>query len=311
MRIAIMGSGGIGGYVGARLADSGNDVVFIARGAHLEAMRKHGLRLLSPSADVHLAATVAVETPADLDPVDVIVFAVKLWDTDAAAASLAPIVGPETRIITFQNGIDGATMLARHLPRDQVVRGAIYISAHIEAPGVVRHPGGPERLIVDGTGGAAARAFQAACRAAVGLACEVSDAIDVVLWEKFVRLTTFSAATALMRSGIGPILADDNARAFVVALLEEAIAIAAAKGHPMRPGFRDETLAFYGQFPPGNRASMTEDLLHGRRLELPWLSARIHALGEAHGIPTPAHTAAFRALSIYVNGPISADGAGV
>lgn len=302
MRIAIMGSGGIGGYIGARLAATGNDVTFIARGAHLRAMQSTGLRLLSPLGDVHLANTVAVETPAGLNPADVIVFAVKLWDTDDAAALVAPLVGRETCIITFQNGVDSAAMMARHLPHEQIVRGAIYISAHIEAPGVIRHPGGPERLLVDGAGGAAAAAFHAACRASVGLACELTDAIDVILWEKFVRLTTFSAATALMRSGIGPILADENARALVVALLDEAIAIASAEGHPMRSGFRDESLAFYGLFPPDNRASMAEDLLRGRRLELPWLSGRIHALGEKHGVATPAHTTAFRALSLYVDG---------
>ena len=303
MRVAIMGSGGIGGYVGGRLAASGNDVAFIARGAHLAAMQTEGLRVKSPAGDLHLRNTIAVERPKDIGPVDVVVFSVKLWDTDGAAAMLQPLMGPSTRVITFQNGIDSAGMIGRHVPLEAVVQASIYISALIEAPGVVRHPGGPDRLVVDRKGGdAVVAAFHAACRASVGLTCELSDAIDIVLWEKFVRLTSFSASTGLMRSGIGPILANLEARAFVAALLDEALAVAAAEGHALKPGFRDDALAFFAGFPRGNRASMTEDLLHGRRLELPWLSQRVHELGKKHGIPTPSHTAAFRALGLYVNG---------
>ena len=150
MRIAMMGSGGIGGYLGARLAHAGEDVVFIARGAHLEAMRRQGLQLQSPLGNISLSHVTATDTPADIGFADVVVFAVKLYDVESAAAAIVPLVGPETRVLTLQNGIDSVDTLARFVPRSQVVGGATYISAYLQRPGLVVHAGGITQVTMGG-----------------------------------------------------------------------------------------------------------------------------------------------------------------
>ncbi|HWU67932.1 MAG TPA: 2-dehydropantoate 2-reductase N-terminal domain-containing protein, partial [Stenotrophobium sp.] len=149
MRIAIMGSGGVGAYVGARLQAAGEDVSFIARGAHLQALQKSGLRIECPSNALHLERVTATDDPAHIGPVDLVIFAVKLWDTEAAARAMAPMVGPQTRIVTLQNGIDRVGLISGALPGARVLGGVIYVSAVIERPGVIRSPGGMNRIVVD------------------------------------------------------------------------------------------------------------------------------------------------------------------
>ena len=303
MRIAVMGAGGLGGYIGARLAEAGEDVAFIARGAHLAAMRDDGLRIASPYGDLHLPKVTATSTPAELGTVDVVLFTVKLWDTEAAAALLTPILGAETRVVTLQNGIDSIGLIARHVPREQVVGGLSYIPAVVSAPGIIRNVGGSRRTVIDRNGDdAVIRAFCASCARAEGIDADLTNSIHRLLWEKFVRMSANAASTSLLRSTIGPIMAHPESRAFVRQLVDEGVAIAAASGNPLGADFADETIAFYESFPPTQRSSMAEDLERGRRLELPWLSGRIHALGIEHGVLTPAHTAAYRALVLHSNG---------
>lgn len=303
MRIAIMGAGGIGGYVGARLAAAGADVAFIARGAHLAAMQADGLRIESDFGNAHLDRVTATDDPRAIGPVDIVLFCVKLWDTDASAAALAPLVGNETRVVTVQNGIDAVDLVSRHVPREQVAAGVIYIPALITRPGVIQQMGAQKTLFVDAVrGGAATAALKAVADRAVGFDVALSDAIDEAVWEKFVRVSAISAATALMRTTIGPILANPESRAFIRQLLDEGVAVAGASGNPVRPGFAEETMSFYGGFQPAQRASMANDLDAGRRLELPWLSGRMHRLGIEHRVATPAHTAAYRGLVIYADG---------
>jgi len=303
MRIAVMGAGGIGAYVGARLATAGEDVAFIARGKHLEAMRTAGLHIESPLGNVHLPKVNASDRPADIGPVDLVLFTVKLWDTDTAALALAPLIAPRTRVLTLQNGIDSVDLIARRVPGEQVIGGVIYVVAHIVQPGVIRSPGGVSRLVVDRRGGdAVIEGLHAASTQAPALDIELTDTIGAAIWEKFVRLSAFSAATSLMRSTCGPILGNPDSRALIRQLLDETIAVAAATGNPVRAGFADETMTFFDGLPGTARASMAEDLDHGRPLELPWLSGRVHALGIAHGVLTPSHSTAYRALSLYTNG---------
>ena len=303
MRIAIMGAGGLGGYIGARLAAAGEDVAFIARGAHLAALRGSGLRIESPFGDLHLPKVIATDNPAEITPVDLVLFTVKLWDTETATAALSPLIGTDTRVITLQNGIDSVERISRHVPRACVVGGATYITAVVTAPGVIRNPGGSKRIVIDRAGGdATVAAFNAASRHSVGLETELTDAIGLVLWEKFIRMSANSAATSLMRSSLGPILANPESRAFMRQLVEEGTAVAAATGNPVRLDFVDETMAFLNTFPPTQRSSMAEDLERGRRLELLWLSGRVHTLGIEHNISTPAHTAAYRCLRLHADG---------
>ncbi|MCA1443726.1 2-dehydropantoate 2-reductase [Ensifer sp. IC4062] len=296
MRIAMMGSGGIGGYLGVRLACSGEEVSFIARGAHLQAMRERGLRLLSPLGNVELPRVHTTSEPSEVGTVDLIIFAVKLYDSDSAAAAIIPMVGPETRVLTLQNGIDGIDMLSRVVPRKHVVGGATYISSFLEEPGVIRQATQMTQVITGGSNDPVIGEFRTICSRADGIALTVVDDIEPILWQKFVRLAAFSGGTSLMRLGIGKIMADQESRKFMEQLLEEGMAVAAAEGHPMLDDFKDETTDLFLRIAPENQASMAHDLAHGKRLELEWLSGRLHALGLKHGIPTPAHTAAYRAL---------------
>jgi 2-dehydropantoate 2-reductase len=302
MRIAVMGAGAIGGYLGARLSAAGEDVTLIARGAHLEAIRRDGIRIESPHGNLHVPKIAATEHPATIGPVDVVLFTVKLWDTEAAARALAPLIGPQTRVITLQNGIDSVDLIAGSVPRERIAAGVIYLSAGIAQPGVVGSPGGVRRLTVDAQHGNPVVAAFVAAVGRVGVDARATDAIDPVIWEKFVRLTAHSGTTSLMRTTLGPIMANPETVAFLVQLLEEGIAIAGARGVRLSPDCVETTLALQRSMPPGMRASMAQDLEAGRRLELPWLSGRIHALGIEHGIPTPAHTATYRGLVLYANG---------
>ena len=303
MRVAMMGSGGIGGYVGARLAEVGEDVHFVARGKHLAAMRADGLRVESPFGNVHLPRVSATEAPDEIGRVDLVIFAVKLWDTDGAAARLRPLVGSSTRVLTLQNGVDSRALLRRHVPDEQIVDGAIYVSAVIAAPGVIRSPGGPRQMVADGRSRdpVIAALVEAGSRA-TGLDIEATDDIGGAIWAKFIRNAAFSAATSVTRSTAGVVLGHPESLALLRALVEEGILIAAAEGHPMAPDFTDRTMALYGTLAPQTRSSMAEDLEHGRRLEVEFISGRMHSLGLAHNIPTPAHTMAFRALAVHAAG---------
>ncbi|MER8530809.1 2-dehydropantoate 2-reductase [Mesorhizobium sp. M1272] len=302
MQIVMMGSGGVGGYLGAQLAQAGEDVAFVARGAHLEAMRRQGLQLESPLGNITLRKIMATETPADVGFVDIVVFAVKLYDAEKAAAAIVPLVGPETRVLTLQNGIDSVDTLARFVPRSQVVGGATYVSAYLQAPGIVVHRGGVPRFTVGGRGDAMMEALRGACLRAVGIDLQTVEDIDQVLWTKFVTLSAFSGATSLMRAGIGPILADHESRIFIEQLRDEGMAVASAADHPMADGYAEHAMSLWRTFPPETQASMAIDFSRGKPTELAWLSGRLRTLGNELGVPTPAHTAVYRALHLHAEG---------
>ncbi len=303
MKIAILGAGGVGAYVGARLQAAGEDVAFIARGAHLAALRESGLQLRAPAGDLHLPVVRATDDAAQIGVVDLVVFAVKLWDTQTAAAGMGPLLGPDTRVLTLQNGIDSATLIARQEPRARVVPGAIYLSAYIDRPGVIVSPGGFHRIVADASDGdPVVAAFCAACARAHGIDATASPTGVRAIWEKFVALSAVSGATALLRATTGPILGNPETRAFLQQLLDEGVAVAGAAGHALPQGFADASLAGIAAMPPNFRSSMAEDLDRGRRLELPWLSGRMHGLGREHQVPTPAHTAVYRGLLLHAQG---------
>ncbi|WP_292555229.1 ketopantoate reductase family protein [Mesorhizobium sp.] len=302
MRIAMMGAGGIGGYVGARLAEAGGEVSFIARGAHLQAMRQSGLRIQSDLGNILLSNVSASDAPADIGPVDLVIFAVKLYDSEKAAATLGPLIGGNTRVVTLQNGIDSVGILRRHIPGDRVIGGATYLSAFIKQPGEVVHAGGLRDILVGGHRDPVIKELQALCDRAIGLELKPVADIDNVLWEKFVTLAAFSGGTSLMRSGIGPILDDPEARIFIEQLRDEGMAIAAAAGHPLAEGFERRVTTRWSAFPPHVKSSMANDLERGKPIEVAWLSGRMHQLGIEFGIATPGHTAVFRALHLYAAG---------
>jgi 2-dehydropantoate 2-reductase len=303
MRIAVMGAGALGGYIGARLAEAGEEVAFVARGAHLASMRANGLRILSPVGDLHLSEVTATADPAAIGPVDLVLFTVKLWDTKPAAAALSSLIGPQTRVVTLQNGIDSVDLIAEHVAREQIIAGVTYIPALVVEPAVIRSPSGEQRIVVDrDEDNPVIAELKSASDRAKGIALELVDGIRAVVWQKFVRFSAFSAATSLMRSTAGPILSNPESRAFLRQLVEDGVAIAAATGNAVGVDFVETTMAFFDTFAPTQGSSMSADIEHNRPLEVKWSSGRMHDLGLAHGVATPAHTAAWRGLILHADG---------
>ena len=303
MRIGIMGSGGVGAYVGARLQAAGKEVAFIARGAHLLAMQAEGLSIESPVHPLQLATVQAHEHPAEVGPVDLIIFAVKLWDTEAAARALLPMIGPQTRILTLQNGIDSVAMIRPHVGEAALRGGVIYVSAVIDRPGVIRSPGGLHHIVCDaGAGDPVMAGFRAACERATALEAKTTDTIDVVIWEKFIALASLSGTTSLLRANMGQILGHPETRALQRQLVDEVVAVGRAAGIAVREELADEIMGRLAEIPASFRSSMSEDLERGKPLELRWLSGRVHELGLKHGVATPGHSVVYRGLLLHEQG---------
>ncbi len=304
MKIVVLGAGGVGGYFGGRLAIAGSDVTFVARGAHLDAMRRDGLKITSPLGDAVVHPVKAVSTIAEVDTADLVMIGVKLWDTEAVAAELAPLASRGAAVVSFQNGVEKDDVLRRHLPADAVLGGVAYIQAMIAEPGAIAHAGKAQRIVIGEYGGARSarvEAFRAACVAA-GIDVEVSDAIERAIWEKFVFLVALSGTTSLFREPIGVIREDAAKRALFVDAMREVMAVGSAKGVPLRDDFIDDRLAFCDSLPPTMSSSMRTDRERGNRLELPWLSGAVVAMGESFGIATPANRRIADGLAPFVNG---------
>jgi 2-dehydropantoate 2-reductase len=304
MRIAIMGSGGVGGYLGARLAASGQDVTFLARGAHLAAIRAHGLALRSALGDVLIRPAEASDDPAAVGPVEIVIFAVKLYDTEAAAAAARPLVGPHTGVLTLQNGVDSTETLGRVLGPAHVIGGVAHIAAVIEQPGVIRHTGTMARFVLGELNGERSKRLDALADAlgAAGVDHQVSADIRRDIWDKMVFLATFAGVTALMRLPIGPIREDADTRAMLRAGLDEAHAVARAKGIVLPDDLVERTLVRCDGLPYEMKSSMLQDLERGRRLELPWLSGTIVRLGSELGVRIPTHAFITTALKLHADG---------
>ena len=304
MRIAVIGAGGVGGYFGARLAQAGNDVVFVARGAHLAALRSRGLRIDSAVGNVLLDNLHATDDPASLSPVDVVMFCVKLWDVEQGAAQIAPLVARGGVVIPFQNGIDTTDIVARVVGASHVVGGVAYIAASIREPGVIAHVGTMARLRVgafDAALAPRAQAFVDACKAA-GIEAEHTQDIRRALWEKFVFLNAVSGLTCLARQPLGVIRTDAELRATFEASLRETTAVARAQGIDFAGDFVARQLRALDSMPAEMRASMLHDLGAGRRLEAPWLCGRVAELAAAQKIAAPVNATIYAAMKPYVNG---------
>ena len=303
MRIAIVGAGGVGGYFGGRLAAAGADVTFLARGAHLAAMRANGLRITSPNGDLHLPSVKAEGDPAAVGPADVVFFAVKLYDTESALAMLPPLVGPDTLVIGFQNGVETIASLTRAVGAGHTAGGVSYVSAVIAEPGVIRHTA-MDHLIFgmpDGSRSPQLEALLAACRPA-GFQATLSDDITVEIWTKFVRLSVFSGMTAVTRGPIGVIVNDPELLEMLKAAVRETLAVAHARGVNVVSTIDEDVANAYKALPPQAKASMLEDLERGRRIELPWLSGAVARLGREAGVPTPIHSFIATVLKPHING---------
>jgi 2-dehydropantoate 2-reductase len=302
MRIAAMAAGAVGGYFGARMAAAGHDVFFIARGAHRDAIEKKGLKIESVHGDLNLPNANVTDDPAKIGPVDIVLFAVKLWDTETAAAAARPLLGPDSRLITFQNGVDSVGRLSAVLGAERVVGGAAYIATTIASPGVIKHTSQFAKIAfgrADKKPDDRLKAFVDAGKAAK-LDIALSDDIQRELWQKFIFLTAMAGSTASLRSPIGPIVADPELRGFFHALMKEAFAVGKAKGVTLDPTYVDDRMNFVTtKVEPGMKASMAHDLERGNRLELDWLAGKVRALGSELGIPTPASDTVYTVLKLH------------
>jgi 2-dehydropantoate 2-reductase len=303
MRIAIMGSGGLGGYFGARLASGGADVVFIARGAHLEAMRERGLSIEGPE-PLHLPQVRVVQDPGEVGTCDFVIFSVKLWDTEEALRLIRPMVGPRTMIISFQNGVLKDDYLRAAYDPAQIMGGVGYVATTIDRPGIIRQTGPMQRLIFgefDGTRSQRGETLLEACRRG-GINAELSSDIRRDIWQKYVFLVGLSGTTTTMRSTIGPIRTNAQARAFLLDVMREVVEVGRAHGVNLDADYAEQRLKFADEVAYDMTSSMHHDLERGNRLEVRWLSGGVVSLGQKVDVPTPLNRAIHDILALHANG---------
>jgi len=303
IRVTIMGTGAVGGYFGALLSRAGQNVTFIARGAHLDAIRTQGLHLEGPRGDFTVSAA-ATDSPAEIGPVDYVLFCVKQYDAESAAELIKPLLAQGGVCISLMNGVDGQDRLAPILGADRVMGGLAFVAGVIERPGVIRYTSDMSSIVfgeADGRASERAVRLRDACVAA-GFSAEISTDVRAAQWLKFVGLATNTALTALTRQPTGYVYHDADMLPFAQAALEEVVAVARASGVVLPPDTAERALARLKKFPPGMYASMANDLLRGRRLELESLSGYVVRRGRELGVPTPVHAFAYACLKPYLNG---------
>ncbi len=298
MRFAIFGSGGVGGYYGARLAAAGEDVTFVARGAHRDAIRSEGLRVTSIAGDVHIHPARATDELDDVGHVDWVICAVKAWQVPDAAVAMRPLLGPETAVLTLQNGVDAGDQIGAVAGVGRVVEGATWIMSFIEAPGHIRHAGVEPRIVLgERDGGASARVTGLrACWDRAGVKCEVAPDIAAVLWEKFLFIAAVSGLGAVTRLPVGAYRDVPQSRRLLTAALEETAAVARAEGVDLPDKVVAKTLAFLDALPPESTASMQRDIAEGRPSELEAQSGSVSRRGRRAGVATPVHDLLYAAL---------------
>ena len=288
MKLAVYGTGGVGGYFGGRLALAGADVHLIARGRHLDALRARGLRVTSTKGDFH-ADLPSSDRPADIGPCDYVLFSVKSFDTDAAAARLGPLIGERTAIISLQNGIDNEEKIARAVGPGHVVGGAAYIFSRIAEPGVIAHTGGPARIVfgeMDGADSERTQHFLAACRKA-NIDAKLTNDIARVLWDKFAFICAQAGMTAAVRLPIGAVRTVEESWDAFRRIIEEVSAVAAAEGVELSGDTTRRHAHFAESLEPTGYSSLYDDLSSGRRMELEALHGTVVRRARRHDIPVP------------------------
>jgi 2-dehydropantoate 2-reductase len=303
LKIAVMGSGGLGGYFGARLANGGADVHFVARGAHLQAMRTEGLRIEGPE-PMHLPQVNVTEDPATIGVADVVMLGVKLWDTEAALKQIRPLVGANTAVISFQNGVLKDQYLLAAFDAANIMGGVGYVATTISRPGVIKQTGPMQRLLFgefDGSRSKRGEALLAACLAG-GIKAELSTDIRREIWQKYVFLVGLSATTATIRKPVGPIRENAQTRAFLLDVMREVVAVGRAYGVDLPEDFAENRLQFADSVAYDMSASMHHDLERGNPLEVRWLSGGVVELGREKGVPTPLNRAVADILALHAGG---------
>jgi 2-dehydropantoate 2-reductase len=303
MRIAVMGTGAIGGYIGARLAVAGAKVSFVARGRHLAAIREAGLQVSSPLGDLHIHPAAATDDPAAVGEVDVVLLGTKLYDIETAARAIAPMVGSESAVVCLQNGVEAADMVARLYGPARVTVAVVWINGEIAGPGVIRH-NALNRLILGELDGRPTERLErfAALASAAGIETTLSPGIRLEMWRKFLAMAPMTALSAMTRVPLGRIREHEETWRLAAQGMREVVAVANGAGVALTEQDVQKTLAFVQGIPATWRGSVAVDLEQGRRLEVDWLSGAVSRLGRATGIPTPFHDVALGVLKPYADG---------
>ena len=303
MHIVVMGAGGVGGYFGAKLLKAGESVTLVARGEHLQAMRRDGLTVRSAIEGEYVVRPAAVENVTGVATADVVLFCVKSFDTEAAAAQLRPVVGPETAVLSLQNGVDNEDKIDALLGAGHAMGGVAQVFAVIDRPGVIAHHFGGRIIFgeLDGRRSTRAERLRRAFESA-GISVEFTPDVRRALWEKYVLICAVAGMTAVTRETIGVVRGTPPCWRMFRAIVEEVTAVARASGIGLPPDTVDRIVKLAEGIAPGSRASLAQDLLQGRRLELEAIHGHAVRLGERLGVPTPTVLAVYATLTPHVAG---------
>ena len=298
MKILIMGTGGVGGYYGGLLAQQGNEVTFIARGAHLYAIRREGLKVKSIHGDFTISPANATDDPANVGPVDLILFTVKTYNTNEAAEAIRPAVGPQTVVMSLQNGIDAAERIGRAVGLEHVVGGATWLSSAVQEPGFIKQISQFRRIVFGELGGGSSKRIQSIYEALKNsdITVEVSENIQKILWTKFVFIAAVSSIGSLTRLPMGDYRSVPETRTLLTYIMEEVTALAGAQGIPLDPDVVQKSLDFIDNSAPHIKPSMQLDVESGHRTELESMIGVIGRKGRELGIPTPASDFVYASL---------------
>lgn len=291
MKIAVYGSGGVGGYFGGRLAQLGQTVWFIARGAHLQAMREQGLAVESIKGDFHIASPRVTDDPAEIGPVDVVLVCVKSWQVSDAAQAMAPMLGPDTCVVSLLNGVEAPDQLAKVLGPERVLGGVAKIFSFIERPGLIRHIGHEPTLMLGELDGVSSERLQhlATVLTEAGINVELPNSIRLEMWRKFLFITGWGGLGAISRAPIGILREEPGTRAIIDACMNETVAVAQAAGIDFPDDIIPRTWAFTELLEPSGTSSLQRDIAAGRPSEIDAWNGAVVRLGERFGVPTPTH----------------------
>ena len=307
MRIAVFGSGGVGGYFGGRLAQAGEDVIFIARGEHLKAIRQNGLRVDSIVGDFVTHPAQATDIPAEVGVVDAVLVTVKAWQVSEAAEAMKPMVGPNTMVgdcpttmvIPLENGVDAPDQLAALLGAEHVLGGLCHVSALIAGPGHIKHVAIPPRIAfgeLDGRTSERVERLRQVFERCQGVTAAVPADIRVALWEKFLFIAAISGVGAVKRQPAGVIRSVAETRDMLLRAMEEVAAVAEARGITLSPGIIQKTMSFIDNMPPATMASMQRDIIEGRPSELEAQNGAVVRLAKEVDVEVPTHAFIYASL---------------
>ena len=301
MRFGVVGTGGVGGYFGGLLARAGLPVCYIARGNHLQALKEHGLTVDSVEPGrFHVRDACFTDDPAEAGPCDVILYCVKTPSNDTAIPFIRPMMGPDSVVISLQNGVDNGELLAREYGADRVMEGAAYVFSTIAGPGRIHQTGGPRRIVFGRLGGGGSprgEEIVTAMRQA-GVTADLSSDIRIELWNKFILICAVSGMTALTRRPLGDILGYDGTARMAREVMREVYRLALAMGIPLEPEADAANYHFMAQQHPSSKGSMCHDLEAGRRLEIDSLCGYVSRLGRVHGVATPLNDYIYDTLKL-------------